>query len=289
MLSHLQVLREVWTAPGNHPNRLRAIWRAFRWFLCCHLRPGGEPKLLPVFGARLYPCHTDSIIAKHVMYRSEWYDWDLLRFMNAYLQEGDHFLDVGANTGLHTLLASTRTRRITCVEPEPRNVLRLRHTLAVNHLHEVALLPLAASDTAGQVRLEGSDVFTRISSGPATATETVPAARLDEVLDRDARVDFCKLDVEGAEWLALRGMTGLIERGALPLIAFEHIGHLRAFGENEGDFLQWLRAQGYTPGVYHHDTRTLDTREPLTGTDVIAFTQEGRRQIERRMTGLSFA
>lgn len=289
MTTHLQVLGEIWHAPGNQPHRLHAVWRAFRWFLRCHLRPGGEPKLLPVFGSRVYPCHTESIIAKHVMYHSEWYDWDLLHFMSDFLQEGDHLLDVGANTGLHTLLASTRTRRITCVEPEPHNVQRLRHTLEVNHLHEVTVLPLAASDTTGQVCLEGADVFTRISSGSATATETVPAARLDEVLDPQTRVDFCKLDIEGAEWLALRGMTGLIERGVLPMLAFEHIGHLHAFGQNDGDFLEWLRAQGYTLGVYHHDTRTLETREPFTGTDIIAFTEEGRRQIERRMPSLSFS
>jgi hypothetical protein len=83
-------------------------------------------------------------------------------------------------------------------------------------------------------------------------------------------------------------MTGLMERGALPVLAFEHIGHLHAFGQNEGDFLQWLRAHSYTLGIYHHATRTLDTREPFTGTDLIAFTVEGRRQIERRMPGLSF-
>lgn len=288
MTAHLQVLREVWTAPGNQPNRLRAVWRAFHWFLSCRLRAGAEPKLLPVFGARLYPCHTDSIIAKHVMYRSEWYDWDLLHFMNAFLQQGDHFLDVGANTGLHTLLASTRTWHITCVEPEPRNLQRLRRTLALNQLNEVNVLPLAASDTAGQVSLVGSDVFTRISP-PTSDSSTVPATRLDEVLDAQTRVDFCKLDVEGAEWLALRGMTGLMERCALPVLAFEHIGHLHAFGQNEGDFLQWLRTQGYALGVYHHATRTLDTREPFTGSDLIAFTEEGRSMIESRVPGLSFS
>ncbi|HCN78228.1 MAG TPA: hypothetical protein DIT13_13660 [Verrucomicrobiales bacterium] len=285
MLSHLQVLREIWRAPGNQPRRLHAVWRAFRWFLRCHLRAGSGPVLLAVFGARLYPCHTESIIAKHVMYRSEWYDWDLMQFINGYLQQGEHFLDVGANTGLHTLLASTRTSHITCVEPEPSNVQRLRHTLEVNHLDGVTVLALAASDAAGEVCMEGNDVFARITS-PAKNPQTVPAARLDEVLDPQTPVDLCKLDVEGAEWLALRGMTGLMQRGTLPVLAFEHIGHLHAFGQNEGDFLEWLRAQGYTLGVYKHEAHTLDLSEPFTGTDLIAFTQKGRRMIENRLSGM---
>ena len=103
------------------------------------------------------------------MYRSEWFDWDMLQFLKSYLQPGDHFLDIGANTGLHTLLASTRIDpatggQITCIEPDARNVQRLRHALAVNGLHHVAVHPIAAASQTGKVTLTGTDVFTRIAS-----------------------------------------------------------------------------------------------------------------------------
>jgi FkbM family methyltransferase len=280
MLSHFQVLHDIWKAPGNRPRRLAAVLRAAGWFGRCHLRPGSGPVLLPVFGSRVYPCHTDSVIAKLVMYRSEWYDWDLLQFMKAVLRPGDHYLDVGANTGLHTLLASTVTDRLTCVEPEPRNLQRLRQTLAVNGLEAAVVLAVAADERAGSVTLEGGDVFTRLSDRPAAAT--VPAVRLDEALGAGARVDFAKIDVEGAEGRVLRGLTGLLERGDLPVIAFECFGHLRAFGEEPADLLEWLRARGYTVAVYDHEARTLDARDPLAAgaTDLIAFDREGRRRIK---------
>lgn len=279
-LPHFQVLHDIWKAPGNRPRRLVAVLRAAGWFGRCHLRPGSGPVLLPVFGSRVYPCHTDSVIAKHVMYRSEWYDWDLLQFMKAVLRPGDHYLDVGANTGLHTLLASTVTDRLTCVEPEPRNLQRLRHTLALNGLDSVVVLAVAADERAGSVTLEGGDVFTRLSDRPAAAT--VPAVRLDQALGAGARVDFAKIDVEGAEGRVLRGMTGLMERGALPVIAFECFGHLRAFGEEPADLLHWLHGHGYTVAVFDAATRRLDARDPLAAgaTDLIAFDASGRRRIE---------
>jgi FkbM family methyltransferase len=280
MLPHLQVLQDIWSAPGNREARLAALARAARWFWRCHRQPRGEPVLLPVFGSRVYPCHVDSIIAKHVMYRSAWYDWDLLNFMKAVLRPGDHYLDVGANTGLHTLLASIVTDRLTCVEPEPRNLGRLSHTLQVNGLHSAVVLPVAADEREGQVALEGDDVFTRVSDGAAAAT--VPAVRLDSALGPQAQVDLVKIDVEGAEGRVLRGLTGLMDRGALPLIAFECFGHLRAFGEEPADLLDGLRARGYTVAVYDHETRCLDARDPLAAgaTDLIAFDAAGRRRIE---------
>ena len=284
MLPHFQVLQDIWNAPGNRQNRLASVLRAARWFGRCHRQPQGGPVLLPVFGSRVYPCHVDSIIAKHVMYRSAWYDWDLLNFMKAVLRPGDHYLDVGANTGLHTLLASTVTDRLTCVEPEPHNLERLRRTLALNGLESAVVLAVAADEREGSVALEGDDVFTRLRDGGSAAA--VPAVRLDEALGAGARVDFAKIDVEGAEGRVLRGLTGLMERAALPLIAFECFGHLRAFGEEPADLLDWLRARGYTVAVYDHEDRTLDTRDPLAAgaTDLIAFDREGRRRIGERLS-----
>ncbi len=280
MPPHLQVLHDIWKAPGNQSRPLAAVGRAARWFWRCHRHPDSGPVLQPVFGSRVYPCHTDSVIAKHVMYRSAWYDWDLLNFMKAVLRPGDHYLDVGANTGLHTLLASTVTDRLTCVEPEPRNLQRLRHTLSLNGLDSAVVLAVAADERAGSVALEGDDVFTRLREDAAAAT--VPAVRLDEALGAGARVDFAKIDVEGAEGRVLRGLSGLMERGDLPLIAFECFGHLRAFGEEPADLLEWLRARGYTVAVYDHESRTLDARDPLAAgaTDLIAFDGEGGRRIE---------
>jgi len=241
------------------------------------------------FGNRVFPCYTDSIIAKHVMYRSEWFDHDLLHFMHDYLRPDDHYLDVGANTGLHVLLASTRitTGRITCVEADPANVNRLRQTLEWNHINNATVLPVAASDADGKTTLEGSDVFTRMSPGSDADSEgpVVETVLLDTALGPEARIDFCKIDVEGAEWQVLRGMTGLMEREALPVVAFEFNGRFAEYGHSGEDFLGWLKLRGYSVATYDHDRRTLHFGDdfPAETVDLFALTPRGRALVGERL------
>jgi FkbM family methyltransferase len=289
--AYLSILRQIWCAPGNASNRPLAALRAFRWFIACHRKTGPDktPVLLPVFGNRVYPCYTDSIIAKDVMYRSEWFDRDLLFFMRDFLRSDDHFVDVGANTGLHTILASTRIAagRITCVEADPKNAARLRYALALNHITNATILPVAASDAPGRTALDGGDVFTRMSpdSNPLSDERSVETSRLDTALGPGARVDFCKIDVEGAEWQVLKGMTGLMERNALPAVAFEFNGLLRDYGHTEEGFLSWLRDRGYSAAAYDHDRRTLAFGDAFSANagDLFAFTERGRTLVEERM------
>ena len=262
--------------------------------MACHLSttalPAEPAVIYPAFKDRLYPCYTDSIIAKHVMYRSEWFDWDMLHFIQAFLRPADHFLDVGANTGLHTLLASTRVTSgsITCVEPDATNLLRLRRALDLNHISNATVLPIAASDTAQTVHLDGQDVFARMApanEAEASAARQIAAARLDDELGKDAQVDLCKIDVEGAEWQVLKGLTGLMARNALPVIIFELNGSLTAYGHSEVEFLNWLGDQGYSLATYDHERRVLTFGHSFTAdvTDVYGFTQGGLMMVKERI------
>lgn len=289
---HLQVLNQIWTAPGNRKGRASAVLRAFRWFLLRRstaINTPDKPALVqPVFGNRLYPAYADSIIAKHLMYRSEWFDWDMLHFLQSYLQPSDHFLDVGANTGLHTLLASTRIEpaaggRITCIEPHPLNLQRLRHTIHLNALYHARVHPLAASDSTARLELTGTDVFARLvakKNNPPPSV-VVPTARLDDLIP-STPVHACKIDVEGAEWQVLRGASQLIESGHLPFLILELCGHLNAYDETESDFIDWLTSKGYRLASYRHEDQALSFDAPYPD-DVFALTNTGLDLIHARL------
>jgi FkbM family methyltransferase len=282
MKSHLQVLRQVWDAPGNRGHRAAAVLRAFRWFMRC--RTGNpEPVNHPVFAGRwIFPCYTDSIIAKHVMYRTEWYDWDLMHFMQSYLRATDSYLDVGANIGLHTLMAARMIREgsITVVEPNPANLLRLKHCLKLNRLeNEVQVLPIAASDHRGTMRLVGDDVFSRVDDGAAGVE--VRVERLDDLLPMET-IHFAKLDVEGAEWQVLSGLERHIEKEMLPVIALELIGHAKVYGLEEEDMLAWLRDRGYRMANYRHDGHAVDFIGPFFG-DIFAIHESAQPFLRERL------
>jgi len=289
----LGMLRQIWAAPGNQGQRCRAVLRALRWFRICrsNLAATDKPDLLPVFGERIYPCYPDSIIAKHVMYHSEWFDYDMLHFMQAFLRPDDHFLDIGANTGLHTLLASTRITRgqITCVEPDPRNLARLRLALEINQLKNVAILPVAATDRESELTLECNDVFSRIAienaSQPSGTASKVQGRRLDHLLPRQL-IHFCKVDVEGAEWLALKGLSSLIESGLLPVLVFELCGWMKYYNQDEDALLNWLSSHGYMFAKYRHSSQALSFSRPYDN-DVFAFTAKGLDMVRERMPGIT--
>ena len=290
---YLQLLSQIWNAQGNANNRVPALLRAFRWYSACHGHPIPEdrPVLHQVFGDRLFPCHLDSVVARDVMYRSEWFDYEMLKFMQAFLRPEDHFLDVGANTGLHTLLASTclTTGRITCVEPDPKNLRRLHHLIALNQINNAMVHEVAASDASGHIVLEGADVFARMTPGTNAAGEgraaLVATARLDELLGNTTRVDYCKIDVEGAEWQVLKGMTEWMQRKTLPVVVFEMNGSLHAYGHQEEEFLSWLRAKGYKLANYRHHERTLRMGPPYDD-NIFALTSEGVELASSRIPGL---
>ena len=286
------MLRQIWQAPGNQGQRCRAVLRALRWFFICHTNrhASDKPDLLPVFGERIYPCYPDSIIAKHVMYHSEWFDYDLLHFMKAFLRPDDRFLDVGANTGLHTLLASTSIDRgqITCVEPDTRNLERLRLAIDINKLKNVTILPVAASNRAAEVSLDNNDVFARISTSdgdrPSDGRPKVQSVRLDSILPQEL-IQLCKVDVEGAEWLVLQGLSSLIEKDLLPVLIFELCGLMKLYQQDDESLLNWLRSRGYRFATYRHDSHTLCFNEPYDN-DVFAFTSSGLQLVQERMPGL---
>lgn len=139
--------------------------------------------------------------------------------MLSLVKEGDKVLDVGANVGVHALPLAAKvgpTGRVYAVEPEPDNLALLRRNVADNGHANVVVLPFAASDRAGTVRLYKSDDnqgdHRLFDAGGDRPGVEVKAARLDDLIADAAPLALAKLDVQGAEGLALEGMRGLAER-----------------------------------------------------------------------------
>ncbi len=128
-------------------------------------------------------------------------------------------LEVGAHVGHWTLRLAEHAGLILAVEANPDAASVLRRNLAINDIDNVRVVPVAAWDEETSLRLEdpndhvgGGSTRTLPSDEDAfvEGTDAVPAARLDEVILDLPRLDLVKLDVEGADLHALRGMAGLL-------------------------------------------------------------------------------
>ncbi|KQQ32585.1 FkbM family methyltransferase [Methylobacterium sp. Leaf125] len=133
------------------------------------------------------------------------------------------FIDVGANTGVYTVMAGTivRDRPIIAFEPFHPVLEILRRNLALNGLTDrVRLMEVALSDKAGTAKLHLPDpghglVETSASLEPdfqpAKSICEVPVKQLDEVSISD-QIAVIKVDIEGHEHAFLRGARNTILR-----------------------------------------------------------------------------
>ena len=155
------------------------------------------------------------------------------RFVERLLRPGMTVIDVGAHHGLYTLLASKRVGRkgrVIAFEPSPRECRRLEKHLRWNRCSNVQLMPCAVGDEPGETDfylVEGSQDWCNSLRPPAVHEPTnrvrVSVRRLDDTLEEldVSKVDFIKLDVEGAELSVLYGVMRVLLRGSRPAILAE--------------------------------------------------------------------
>jgi FkbM family methyltransferase len=162
-------------------------------------------------------------------------------------------IDIGANKGQMALIFAAlvgQRGRVLAWEPAPAEFASLTQNLALNNLHQVAPLNVAAADKAGTLRfrydpskptqgklesLEPSYVL----DGEAR-TFDVEARPLDALLDEGISPDIVKIDAEGAGAAILQGAIRLFDRYS-PAVFIE----LHGPDEQRG-VLEHLIRRGYT-------------------------------------------
>lgn len=178
------------------------------------------------------------------------------RFLGQALRPGMNAIDIGAHIGYFTLLmarAAGDTGRILAIEPDSENFPILRANVERNRLANVELLPVAASDGPGLVvishdpRNQGASTGVRSMAG--WTSTPAQAVALDDLLDPETPVDLVKIDAEGMDHLAVRGLRDTIARWR-PLISVEfNPGWINALGEEPECILRFYRELGYTVDV----------------------------------------
>ncbi len=139
------------------------------------------------------------------------YESDLQALIVSCIKPGQVFYDIGANVGFFSLLASMcvgTNGQVVAFEPLPRNLELLRANLALNSVGNAKVLPSAVADAAGSATFsdEGSPSMGRMG---ASRGITVPVVSIDDLVAQDilSPPDVIKMDIEGAESLALAGAS----------------------------------------------------------------------------------
>ncbi len=184
----------------------------------------------------------------------------------AAIKPGMTVLDLGANIGYYTLLAARRvgtTGRVFAFEPDPRTVQSLRSNIRSNGFENVTVLERAVSDRAGTRDFFLSDTASHSGLGRSMAEQsitgvtTVQSTSIDEVLD-GATVAVIKMDIEGGEVAALRGMERtLAGAGRVSLFIEVNEAALAAHGSSAAELVGQLESLFDEVGVIDEKRRAL--------------------------------
>ncbi len=130
---------------------------------------------------------------------------------------GDIVIDCGAHIGAFTRVAlRAGARMVIAVEPEEKNVLAFRRNFERElKSGSVRLVPKGVWNTTGKLSLHLStvvDSHSLVLPQNSGKEETIEVTTLDSLVEnlKLPRVDFIKMDIEGAEQKALQGARNVL-------------------------------------------------------------------------------
>jgi FkbM family methyltransferase len=195
------------------------------------------------------------------VYLSGTYEPTTTAVLQRLLHEGDTFIDVGANVGMFTMIASRcvgRAGRVVAFEPSGREFARLRYHIDHNRLDNIEALQMAAGGREGTAVLRVADA---LHAGLNTIEERfmytdvreayrekVQVVTIDDVVSRlsISKVAVIKVDVEGAEADVIAGAAQTIARDR-PALILEIASAALAPGHGGRSSIEsLLRSHGYS-------------------------------------------
>lgn len=154
-----------------------------------------------------------------------------LEHLEAFIPPGGVFVDIGGNTGIFTVKAAQFFRQhgggtVVTYEPLPEMLAELDHNLAANGFDNVRLRSFCLGAQAGTaelwLNLNRPAAASLVNRDPKATHRSMLVLRLDDVypLEKLDRLDYVKIDVEGAESEVLAGANETLKRFR-PIIQLE--------------------------------------------------------------------
>jgi FkbM family methyltransferase len=182
------------------------------------------------------------------------------------------FVDVGASIGYLSMVAAREVGsegKVICFEPDPYNCKLLYLSAKINEFANVEIYPFALADKNRNVIFDSmqgngviSDFDINLESTPMRFV--VRALTLDQILRDEESIHLLKMDVEGAEYMVLRGAVKTLKQQRPVIISeFSPAGLRNVSGVSGQEFLQLLVDEGYDISVLTFDKEVIDCGDDI--------------------------
>ncbi|MES2587400.1 MAG: FkbM family methyltransferase [Bacteroidota bacterium] len=182
-------------------------------------------------------------------------------YLNKILKDEMNFIDIGANQGELSLFASKKIKngKIICFEPVSTNFKKLIQNIELNQLKNIELNQFGLSDKNAELPIytDASNNTGGVNEGLSTLFKSDSKNQLEETIilkvfdeiyfDNLNRLDFIKIDIEGSELFALKGMKKTLEKFKPEILIEINDDCFNSAGYSSHDILDFLESFGYLP------------------------------------------
>lgn len=220
----------------------------------------------------------------------------LTRFIADSLMPGDVFIDIGANVGVHSMLAGKcvgASGRVHAIEASPTIYAILLGNIARNGIENVKTYNIAVADRSGTIPVFlhdpsnlGHTTVLQVNAEDTaryTRQEMVEARPLPEIIPTAdiLRARMIKIDVEGAEWPVIQGFAHLLPQLRSDVIIVVEVSRygLANHGISFQQFLDFFGEHGYRAAqlpdhsanlcIYNADLKLLPVAEDFEVADLV--------------------
>ena len=187
----------------------------------------------------------------YYLYYEGVYDKEVFKFLDKETCRYNFAVDAGANIGVYTCFLAARISNVTAFEPMPQVAEVLRQNIKLNKFQNVTLHEACVSDSKGDISFTtpsaANSGIGRISAEQVGSKLTVPCVTLDDfLLAHVSDSVLIKMDIEGAEWMALHGMKQFLKlrTGLLSMLIEVHPEEIEGYGGTVMQFYDFLESFG---------------------------------------------
>lgn len=230
--------------------------------------------IIPIHGYHLRVPAAELSLVPNLLNERSW-EPHITRYLRLNLKPTDIFMDVGANLGYFTIICAPLVKRVIAFEPVSTTYSYCKANISLNSLINVDLYQygLWNEDTVKYIRIDSSRLMTAsITEDESTSNiESISCVSLDRMIRRGElnlpRLDIVKMDIEGSEAFALKGMEHTIVRFRPKILMELNRPALERFGNTVDDVWNFFSKISYKLDAFKHweetDPRPLESLQQL--------------------------
>lgn len=223
----------------------------------------------------------DMFVGRHLGFEGR-YETDMLSSLMALVGPDSRVLVLGSHVGALAIPLSRKVRELVAYEANPETYRFLRYNILLNNIENITAYNLAVGDRAGNIEFLTSKVNSggsgrRFDQSSHLQLERYKPIEVEMVClsqhNQNPRFDFVLMDIEGSEYLALQGMTEILQH--CNYLQFEYLPTaLKGSGLSDRDYVSAL-------GERFSEIRVQGTDIVVQRTDFLRFFERLRAAGQR--------